>query len=610
MHGFPAGSRFDNLAVQILVVACFAYFAWNISNPEFRSRFDLVVSPLAGGLAALAATALTLPHLAQSLWSDQVYHASSALRLSQLALFGVREHVPLLWERIQELPAAIILWGINLPALVVVLLAFGALPRVLRNHRNLLAALLTLFLVGTHRLLSAEGNIFAGVNYPVAYGAIAGADFHPPLRTLPLWISAALLPPYPAALRLPTFVAYLVFLWGFWGLLARQAARSDALLGAAALGSLPLFWHVSYLVEPSLWAALCTSVVLLALYLEPDPGKIRLVPLLAVVILGTLMRVPAFLAAIPLAVIAVFRLANRELTLKELLRAAPLAVFLLLAIIVAWSRGSPAAAEGDALARASRAAAANIPAISAAYVVGLAPLLVVGFSLAAVTPGRWLGALAVVGFLSAAQVAYFGAVREHLWGVSRYQAEILVPVLAAGITALVVAPQGFPTGGISARWAVWGRRMVLAWLIAANVFSLATLYRRSYRPFPGPPPPGQVFHAELEYPYRKAVSYLKQDGRLEGTYFVGIYYGGFHAVPLGFTGREYTAFSTLNETHHTGWTTNIETLNRDARVRAVLIEADADFGTLGALTAKGWRIERQFAHRRSGRKLLVLGRSG
>ncbi|MBI4081691.1 MAG: hypothetical protein HY423_03680, partial [Candidatus Lambdaproteobacteria bacterium] len=82
VHGFPAGSRFDNLAVQVLVVACFAYFAWNISNPEFRSRFDLVVSPLAGGLAALAAIALSWPHLAQSLWSDQVYHASSALRLS------------------------------------------------------------------------------------------------------------------------------------------------------------------------------------------------------------------------------------------------------------------------------------------------------------------------------------------------------------------------------------------------------------------------------------------------------------------------------------------------------------------------------------------------
>jgi hypothetical protein len=599
-NGYPAGSHINSKLILLLTVMAYIYFLFNYASPTFQSR--VVLKPnLVMLVFIFTALFASWGHLHQPLWGDQTFHSSFAARYGQLTIFLIEEKSPSIWQYIEHMQASTVVRCVN--SLIVVFLAFifGFLPRLLHRHPWVFAIAMMLALMATRAVLTGREGIFEDV-----YGAGQALDTfdndpHPLFRLFPLLVSSAIFGVTDFGFRLATFAAYLVFLIFVYIRLSTHCSSLTAAISTASIGTLPIFWHVAYLVEQSVWAAIAGASIFVYLLTSESMEEIRLVPLTLLVVLATLMRAPAFIAFIPVAVLIIVQLRRKKIDMAEINPLFISAALLAMVVLVAASRGSGATVQAGAISSWIYAGTNNIQAVAAASSIGLFPLFFVGYLLTNLRKERVEIALSALLFLMAATFLYFGPIREVLWGISRYQAEIYLPLIAAGIAAYSI-----DTSKESNARVQWIPLVPLVLMIVLNFFSIGVMDNRTFKPLEAGDNP--AFKSEVEFPMDEAFAFVRSKGLQLNTYYIGSS-PGFAPVLRGATAGEYKSMSMLNERHRRDLVVSIGGVNVDPKIEAVIIESYGSYAdTINKLHALGWQGRRDFLHHLSGERLTVLTR--
>lgn len=604
VNAYPAGSSLNDFPVNVGIIFLFSYCALHYHSPGFRTIFlikdkTITIFFVLSGIAIL----LSWRHLVQPLWGDQIYHANFAARQGQLAIFMIEQRLPSVWSMLKDVPASTIVWSVNFFLVFVFGLLFILLPKYFARHRKLFVVLMLGALILARIILSGENNIFNHVSGPFFLLNDYGSDPHPIFRLFPIMLSSTFFGVTDLGYRAAAFLGYLFFLLFFYIKLNEQIGWRVSVAAVVALGTLPILWHVSYLVEQSVWSTLATSAVFVLLFSAKDLESIPLIPTIVLVILATLLRSPAFIAFAPLAMVIGYRVFKGNIKRLDraplLMMMATLTLFVLISVL----RGSPATDSENHLTKLLYTEINNIPSIAAVSVLGLTPFFFIGFALNKIsTRDDIVLFFATILFFAFCGLVYYAPVTRSLWGVGRYQAEMYVPLITAGIVAYCMALS-------KDRANQWFATAPLIFLAVVNVFSLATFDSRSFRPFADNPTPGEAVKSEVEYPAREAFQFIGEH-KLEGhTYYVGIYYGGFVSVLRGYSAEKYLTFSLLNSHYRNGFSVNVESINTDPEIKCVVIEPEADSGAIQGLLGRGWKGRYDFTHSRSGHKLTVMCRT-
>jgi hypothetical protein len=376
-----------------------------------------------------------------------------------------------------------------------------------------------------------------------------------------------------------------------------------------AVATLPIFWHVAYLAEQSIWSTVAATALFIWIFSCKKLDDIPLIPMLSLVLISLLMRTPALIAIAPLVVVTVYRALKGSIPKYE-----KTALFLLYGLIAAGlffliSRGSPATEQISGFDKWILAFTNNIPAIAGASVLGLFPIFFIGFIFILKSQEDGVRFLACMIFFAFACAVFYIPVTTSLWGVARYQAEIFVPLVVAGITSFCISQfneefklkrSNFKGGSVAVA--------PLLLLIAANLFSLSVFDQRSFMPFPNGPTPGGAIKTEVEYPMKAAFKFIRVNKLQRNTFYIGIYYSGYISSLMGMSATDYLAFSRLNSQHRDGFSVNVSAINSDKKIKSVIIEPEADSGAIKGLTELGWKGRYEFSQEHSMYKLTILSR--
>lgn len=612
LYGYSTGTNFDYI-LNCLFVLFFFYFLTQIDNSNYVTSIDLHIYPVFVACFCTVALVFTWNNLNDGLFCDQIYHSANALRHSQLVLSFINLKLPWLWNSLKGLTATWVLWSINLIFFIFLAGLFCVLPRIRFGHKKLFLATMVLVIVAT-RILITSPQIFLDSVSP-EFKENFFTDIHPPFRNFPLWLFGTLFSPSSFSFRLCEFIAYLSFLMGLHSFLIKKTSFTVAFLAITAIGTIPIFWHVSYLVEPSIWAVISSSVVFIALYGENKPSLDLYMCLVSFLIVATLMRIPAFLGAIPVLGMFLFNISRGNFRQKDQWGqlVAPLVFFVLIVGITVY-RGSPATDyEGSALMKTLNATINNLQATKIVEVVGIFPFFFVGVLFIVETWRKCVLVLMALLFFGATNFVYYGPVKEYLWVISRYQAEIAIPLISLSIVAYALSPGAATPKLMQFRDNLKLRSIIvpmfLGCLVLNNFFSILTIDSTDYAGVRLPGKHGK-FKSQEEYPYAAATKYLTDEGLFPNVYFITCYYGGLEGLLSGLSAENCVKFSELNKKYRLSLLqVDFKGLTLDDNVNAVMIEGFLSDEAKRELSHLGWQVSEEFIHPKSKKRIFIMVRS-
>ncbi len=526
-YGFMAAVASSSLGarfvISIALLSVVLFFLNRQNDDRFRDTITLTLWDIfCFASYALLLLALCIDQLNFDLQGDQLFHAQYAHVHAIKALRQLGPHIPWLLDR--KLSNLVSIFNISL--LISALIACVLIRK--QSSRIQAIAMGLAFLVMRGFLVSQGGNV----------------DIHPALRLFPLWLSPTLFSMSTWALRLPQFLALLALMVATQKTcLKTRLSPSLAWLCGLAAGTLPVLWHVSLLVEPSIWS--CTGLTLLFLALNSgsdgsdSASSIHWIRLGSILAVFTLMRQPTVAGYVPLILIAVPILFWRGRhshhsgssvlwTLSPMVAMAP-------SFLSALIRGTPATQAIGAggtdggLQQVISALQSGIALHSMQNSVMLPPLFLAAFCLIPRHRRDYSVLLLAVGFASLFFIFY--SIEPTLWGMGRYQAEYVAPFVVVGLVRLI---QIF-------RNATWLSAALLSGITVWNCMTFKSLDAinlpvdlRTTAPYSDI----RVL-SQLVYPYRQAMQAAKTDGFAGKLYLVGVGYGNFSEVLSGFTLGEY-----------------------------------------------------------------------
>ncbi|MBT8544358.1 hypothetical protein G6730_05150 [Polynucleobacter paneuropaeus] len=605
INAYPSGSNLNNSVVSATIIFLFGYFIFNYYSSNFQSillvsRRSIIVFIF----LTLILTILSWRHLTQPLWGDEIYHANLAARQGQLTIFLIENNFSYLWRRVKIWPASSFVWFSNFLMMVFFVFLFICLPYILKRHKSILVVLMISVMTLFRFAISGDANIFSSITEP-AFLLHYDWDSHPVLRLLPLLLSSSVFGAFEFSYRLPGFLGYLLFLTFLFGRLEPRTGWLLGLAAAIAIGSLPVFWHVSYLVEQSIWSTLAASTLLVYLFSSHDVNEMSLMPLVSLTVFASLMRSPAFIAFGPVAIIIALQIAKRRTLSADYLPVLIVSLALALFVSISVLRGSPATESEGWMAKLLFAEINNIPAIAGASAIGLMPLFFIGFTFKVLTRDDFVKFSAILCFYILGNLVFYAPIARSLWGIGRYQAEMFVPLVASGVVAYCLE-----SVNVRSKCNKWYAAFPLVILVAINFFSFLTFDYRVFRPFPENPTPGEAIKGQVEYPMKPAFQFIREHQLQGKVFYVGIYYGGYISSLMGFNATDYLAFTRLNNQYRDGFSVKIDAINADPNIESVLIEADADYsGVLQGLIGRGWGGRYDFSQKNSNHKMIILTRT-
>ena len=187
----------------------------------------------------------------------------------------------------------------------------------------LLALIITLTI--TIRMKPRNAIIFVVIAFIISrlvYTALgSNADPHPPLNLFLPFVASSILGFNDFAFKFSSFLPYVLFVVVLHRMLLGVFPFYTAYLIALAVGTIPLLWHFSAIVEQSLWASLCFVLVLVDLITTNRVNYMRLVCLVSV---ATVMRQPSFLVLFPILLAFTLEVSQASVKGGKLLKSVPL----------------------------------------------------------------------------------------------------------------------------------------------------------------------------------------------------------------------------------------------------------------------------------------------
>lgn len=604
LNAYPAGSTLNNLFVNMVIVGFFIYFTFKYHSSYFHSEINISAKLFYIFIAiTVFAIAISWRQLTQPLWGDQIYHANLAARYGQLTIYFMEMHSPSLWGLMKSWPAKYVVWAVNFLLLIFFWILFFLVPRVLRANKKSLVVVLVVMLLCA-RFTIVGDTFFSGALSEPAFLIHYDWDPHPTLRLFPLILSSSIFGVSEFGYRMAGFLSYLICLFFIYIRLEKQVGILVATSAAIALGTLPVFWHVGYLVEQSVWSTVAASVVLAWIFSIKKCKLLPLLPILSVALLATLLRTPAFIVCGPILVVIIYLLSKGEIPKEDRLPILMLISAIILFVLISVLRGSPATENQSLWEKISYASLNNIPAIAAASIFGLVPLFFIGNIFSLGTNDGMVKFISSTSYLLLGLLVFYVPVTQSLWGVARYQAEIYVPLVVAGVISFCITQ--------SEQFSVkrkWLTTLPVIGLLIINVFSLVGFDARIFRPFPDNPTPGEAAKSEAEYPMRLAFDFVYQNELQRNCFYIGIYNGGYIAALMGMSASDYLAFTRLNNQYRDVFTVDLTAVDNNPQIKCLLIEPEADSGALDKLRNLGWAGKYEFLGDGMRHKMIVLTRS-
>lgn len=243
------------------------------------------------------------------------------------------------------------------------------------------------------------------------------------------------------AFKLAYLFSAVVFLFVLYKRLQLRFSGAVLYLSVLAVGTIPLLLHMSTIVEHSIWSGLAISYVFVELLLNEKTPYFRL---MAVISLATMMRLPCFIALIP--VLAHYLITHaRQTSLRDIFKNLVLwnlpTLFFIPFVGKSILYGTPATqgpAAVSALLKLKLALKSPIIFIAAANSVNLWMLAFIPFVFLTWRRDFKITSLVIRFFLIAALIVFY-SIHPGLWGHAKYQFEFIVPLCIAGFIMLITA---------------------------------------------------------------------------------------------------------------------------------------------------------------------------
>ena len=328
-----------------------------------------------------------------------------------------------------------------------------------------------------------------------------------------------------------------------------------------------------------------------------------LTKILCIVLLGILLRTPAMVLLAPFFVIFIYGVLIEDYDLKKFKNPLIILFFILIIILLALYRGSPAVESISTLNKLRNAMENNIPSIAAASIFGLFPILLIGYSFRSSNAREFSIFLAITLYCGLSFMIFYGPIVQISWGTSKYQAEIFIPMIAAGLSSYFI----YYKRDLILSKKIYFIISPILLVIFINLYSLINFSNRDFIIFPNIPTPREAVKNEVEYPTNKAFDLIKKNNLQENIFYVGVYYSGFLSALRDFDSKNFIGFSRLNIKHRNGFSVLTEGINNDSNVKSVIIESNADYSNLKVyLLDSGWRIFDEISDPSNKHKLIIL----
>jgi len=520
-YGYMGALTRSSMASQIVITGCligillFLFFIYekyiskNGIDTIVISKSDLKVV----SVILFTAILVGFDYIFYSLVNDELYHSY----LSQFhAIYGLEVLSNRLPNFIIEQKASMLVWLISSSILISsIALLYFVLKWNFKHKYIFLSILILLF-------------------FRTAYALKGGLDFpHPPFRLFPLWLSSTLFSPSNFSFRLPGVIALSLI-----GLIIYRVLKPKIIspfllwLVISALLSIPLLWHSSYLVEPSIWAALFSILFLLAFQSEKF-DKFNFYIWFLLLALFILMRQSLVFIALPM--LFVFVMERKTLLfnnwketvfiLSPLLVALP---FLIRSLLV----GTPATGVSSEVQSALLGGVYNVVSSGMLKDIIINNFeiwsLFIIFAFIPAKKNRLKYFSTVVLFILSALIIFY-SISPHLWGVPRYQAEYIVPLIILGAVKLLI--YSYDLNNRASKYILSG---IFSTLLAYNLYTISISH--SYKE--AVVNDHSVILSRSVYDYETAFKVAKENGYAGNAVMLGVTYGVMNEVLYGYTLQE------------------------------------------------------------------------
>ena len=511
----------SSIASQIVITGCligillFLFFIYekyiskNGIDTIVISKSDLKVV----SVILFTAILVGFDYIFYSLVNDELYHSY----LSQFhAIYGLEVLSNRLPNFIIEQKASMLVWLISSSILISsIALLYFVLKWNFKHKYIFLSILILLF-------------------FRTVYALKGGLDFpHPPFRLFPLWLSSTLFSPSNFSFRLPGVIALSLI-----GLIIYRVLKPKIIppfllwLVISALLSIPLLWHSSYLVEPSIWAALFSILFLLAFQSEKF-DKLNFYIWFLLLALFILMRQSLVFIALPM--LFVFVMERKTLLFKNwketVFILSPLLValpFLIRSLLV----GTPATGVGSEVQSALLGGVYNVVSSGMLKDIIINNFeiwsLFIIFAFIPAKKNRLKYFSTVVLFILSALIIFY-SISPHLWGVPRYQAEYIVPLIILGAVKLLI--YSYDLNNRASKYILSG---IFSTLLAYNLYTISISH--SYKE--ALVNDHSVMLSRSVYDYETAFKAAKENGYAGNAVMLGVTYGAMNEVLYGYTLQE------------------------------------------------------------------------
>lgn len=553
---------------------------------------------------------ISIGYLNHSLFSDELYYSTQAHRVGYgLFYLGAFQKwmVNLPFKSLLEIPVAFIIQGLGLLTLIFFLVLTAYLKKTTWVKKAIIfAALLLIFRVLISRL---------------------GAPLipHPPLNLVPIFVAGSLFGLNDFALKLSSFLPYIIYVCIVHRMLSRKFDALDSFLMTVAISTIPLTLFFSTVVEQALWSSICFTIIMVDLITSEKPNYIRLISIASI---ATLFRQPSFVLLLPIAIDYIYR---EKKSIDSLLRSnqlflllCPTFIFLpfLIFSLIYGTPSTPSVVNEGLLSIFFRPIDALISGQVWISILNSVPIWWVIFIPLAFFPFRHLGTWQCLSFLIffVALVLVFYTIHPRMWGEAKYQAEYAVPFAVVGFISLFLRLKE------SAKFKRYTFLLLLV-LTFSNIYHFLNFWKDNK-------PIDQLvdsigvdkkkynsgFKMMATFPFSTGDAHraLKNAGFAENSYSVGVTYGVLPQVLAGYTVKEIVSASIISrdqsllmKSQGIDWTTgNVDLIDSDARIKAVLIGFvfPNKLELINELKRKGWLMLGEFNNPMFGSTVVVLQR--
>ena len=430
---------------------------------------------------------------------------------------------------------------------------------------------------------------------------------HPAFQLFPIWLSTALFGVRDFSLRLPQFLALIFCSYFIYRTIKYRVGILNAFFAGIAVCSMPIFIHVSTLVEGSIWASLLVFIFLIEVFKDQKSKLNYWFSLSALLAIFTLMRLTSELL-LPLYAYLFFR-SNSEYFKTRCWQ--PIAFVFspqLLSLPIFWitsKQGTPATYQvGEApyiyndysvLYRLWFAITNNIAFDSIISVVGLFWIFfTIGLILRQPKETQYFRNRLAIIFVLVLFFCAFYSIRPILWGIDRYKAEYIIPFCMLGLMIILIKIYDLTKSN------------VLIPLASLFIFCYGVIGFWNYPYDMEDPLSSGRFHRRTEenYYYKNALIAAKSAGFGNQLLILGNTYGVMPEIIAGFSVSEVLRLKAIDHdfaVQKQSGKNVISLINENPNIQLVLImDQENEDVLLRNLLMNGWRLFQRYAKNGAG----------